>query len=82
MIIIFQSPTEIFDLDESGDLKKIVYSDSSLFNYQYFPELSIVDPDFCSLQILSGNWSRLCDTDFNMIRFMLYSDVYFAMQLL
>ena len=43
------------DLDENGDIKKIVYSDTSLFNYQYFPELFIVDPDFCSLEILSGN---------------------------
>ena len=48
-IIIFQSLTEILDLDDNGDIKKIVYSDSSLFNYQYFPELFIVDPEFCSL---------------------------------
>ena len=47
-IIICQSSTEIFDLDENGDIQKIVYSDSSLFNYEYFPELFIVDPDFCS----------------------------------
>jgi len=46
--MIFQSSTEIFDLDENGDIQKIVYSDSSLFNYEYFPELFIVDPDFCS----------------------------------
>ena len=38
---------EIYDLSEDGDLQKIVYSDSSLTNYQKFPELFIVDPDFC-----------------------------------
>lgn len=40
--------TEIYDLGEDGDLQQIFYSDSSLSNYQKFPEFFIVDPDFCS----------------------------------
>lgn len=40
--------TEIYDMSKDGDLQQIFYSDSSLSNYQKFPELFIVDPDFCS----------------------------------
>lgn len=35
-------------MNEKGDLKKINYSDSSLSNYNWFPEIFIVDPGFCA----------------------------------
>ena len=41
------SKTEIWSLDENDNTINLKIAEPNLTNYGYYPELFIVDPDFC-----------------------------------
>ena len=44
----FLSKTEIWSLDDNDDTVNMKLGEPSLYNYRYYPELFIVDSDFCT----------------------------------
>ena len=48
LIIYLLSKTEIWSLDENDDTVNMEIAEPNLKNYQFYPELIIVDSDFCT----------------------------------